>query len=38
MFNNLSSEYFNLIEGGFWVILGFVCLAIYLKSKAHIKH
>lgn len=35
--NNLSSEYFNLIEGGFWVILGFVCLAIYFKIKSSYK-
>lgn len=31
MFNYLSPEYFNVIEGSFWVVLGAVCLVIYFK-------
>ncbi len=38
MFANLSSEYFNLIEGGFWIVLGFVCLIIYFKNKSIYKN
>lgn len=33
MFDNLTSEQFNFIEGIFWIVLGFVCLIIYLRFK-----
>lgn len=37
MFENISTEYFNLIEGCFWVILGFACFIIYFKAKTKYK-
>ncbi len=37
MFQNISTEYFNLIEGCFWVILGFACFILYFKAKTKYK-
>ena len=37
MFENLTSETFNLIEGSFWIGLGIICLAAYLKIKGPYK-
>lgn len=31
--DNLTSEYFNLGEGIFWLVLGLACIVIYSKIK-----
>lgn len=32
MLENVSLDYFNLTESGFWMVLSFVCLVIYYKA------
>ncbi len=31
MFPVISSEYFNWIEGSFWLVLSIICIPFYLK-------